>query len=551
VNDCDVIVLGGGFAGLSAALQLKQERPATSVVVVEKREHPVPEAAFKVGESSAEIGSHYLRDTIGMESHMEHDQLRKFSLRLFSPANGNTDVARRPEIGLHKISPLRTYQIDRGRLENALAAAVADAGVELLDGHAVSSFELGPERHSVTVRRNGSSREVSARWIVDASGRTGLLRRQLRLGVEIPHDVNASWFRVAERVTIDDWSDDPAWRARVPSGRRWASTVQLVGEGYWVWLIPLASGGTSVGLVADPRFIPFERIRRYPDLLDWMRENEPELASKLPSDEAGLQDFRKLKNYAYGTRRGLSLNRWALTGEAGLFLDPLYSTGFDFIAVANTLATRLIAEALDGDPRVDLRRRLRAFNGYYLGQFLGWEPAFAGQYEVFRDAQATAAKIVWDNASYLMFPVLLFTKGCITDPEFVASVREPMVRIHFLNIYMQRCLRELSAYDCDIRDAGFPIGSDYIMEDVFDMVVNPMPSKAAVAARLEVNAARLEAIGRQLVARMYEACGRRAPEPPHDAPSDTGEELLWWTPYEHRNVPPAEAPRQPDSWMLR
>src|SRR5437588_9483673 len=117
-RNCDVLLMGGGVAGLTAARQLKLMRPETQVVVVEKRTHPVPEAAFKVGESAAEIGAHYLKDVIDFKSHMEEQQLRKFSLRIFSPANGNTDITRRPELGLHRVWSNRTYQIDRGRLEN-------------------------------------------------------------------------------------------------------------------------------------------------------------------------------------------------------------------------------------------------------------------------------------------------------------------------------------------------------------------------------------------------------------------------------------------------
>src|SRR4051812_37941185 len=181
MEECDVIILGGGLAGLSAALQIKQTRPKTSVTVVEKREHPVPQTAFKVGESVAEIGAHYLKEVIGQQDHMESEHLRKFSLRIFSPANGNTDITRRPEIGLHKRSPLRTYQIERGTLENHLAGVVSDAGVDLLDGHSVTGFELGPDRHSVSVKGNGKSREFGAKWIIDASGRAGIVRRQLRL----------------------------------------------------------------------------------------------------------------------------------------------------------------------------------------------------------------------------------------------------------------------------------------------------------------------------------------------------------------------------------
>ena len=54
----DVAILGGGLAGLTLSIQLKHERPETSVVVLEKREGPAPQAAFKVGESSVPCGAH-------------------------------------------------------------------------------------------------------------------------------------------------------------------------------------------------------------------------------------------------------------------------------------------------------------------------------------------------------------------------------------------------------------------------------------------------------------------------------------------------------------
>lgn len=546
-GNCDVMVLGGGLAGLSAARQLKMMRPKSTVVVVEKHSLPVPEVAFKVGESVAEIGSHYLKETIDFKQHMEDEQVRKFSLRIFSPAGGNADISRRPEIGLSRLSPLRTYQLDRGKLENALAGAVADAGVELLDGQSVSGVELGAERHSVTVKRNGATREFNPRWIVDASGRAGLLRRQLGLGVEIAHDINASWFRIGKRIVIDRWSDDPAWHARVPGGKRWMSTVQLVGEGYWIWIIPLPSGATSIGIVADPRFVPYERIRRYEAMRAWLEENEPQLASELPASAHELLDFRKLKKYAYGARRGLSPQRWALSGEAGLFLDPLYSTGVDFIAVANTLATRLIAGWLDDEP--GLRRRLKAYNAFYLGQFLGWEPAFKGQYEVFRDPQATAAKIIWDNAFYFMFPVLLFTKDGIVDLDLLADVRDQIAATHPLNVHMQRCFRELSKMD--VRAAGFPVASDYSVESLFE-IANSQMSGAEIRERITIGVRRMSWLAHELLERLYAPSGRPPPSPPCAVVADEERELITWVPYSQRTGPPEEARPQPaDGWMIR
>ena len=548
-TDCDVIIFGGGLAGMSAALQMKKVRPETKVVLAEKRTFPVPEGAYKVGESAAEVGAHYLKEGIDFRQHMEEEQLRKFSLRIFSPSNGNSDIARRPEFGFGRLSPLRTYQIDRGRLENALADAVDNAGVEFLQGHSVSGFDIGPDRHTATIKDgDGNSREFSAKWIIDASGRVSLLRRQLGLTVDIPHDVNAAWFRVPYRLTVDEWSEDEAWRARVPNGRRWASTCHLVGEGYWIWLIPLASGSHSVGLVADPAYVPFETIRRYDTLLEWARENEPQLAEHLPDSEEGLLDFRKLKNYAYGTRRGLSPNRWCLTGEAGLFLDPLFSTGFDFIAVANTLSTRLIKGALDDEP--DVKKRLKAYNRFYLGQFMGWEPAFAGQYEIFRDPQATSAKMVWDNASYFMFPVPMITSGHFLDYEFTARMVD-IFRPHFdMNVHMQKMFRQWSRSEYDRQAAGFVYGSDPMVEELFHAASGGL-TRDETEEIITTGVHRMKAASWELYEHMSDQAGLKVDPPTWERPK-LDEPVIQWSPYEQRTAPPAEVPGQPeDGWMLR
>ena len=110
----------------------------------------------------------------------------------------------------------------------------------------------------------------------------------------------------------------------------------MVGAGYWVWLIPLSSGSHSVGIVADAKLHPFSRISRFEPALDWLREYEPQAAIVCEEHRHLLQDFRALKRYAYGCRQLYSRDRWALTGEAGLFTDPFYSPGSDFIGIGNT-----------------------------------------------------------------------------------------------------------------------------------------------------------------------------------------------------------------------
>src|SRR4051794_7099078 len=75
--DYDVIIAGGGLAGLTLARQLHLEAPQLRVLVCEKRRHPVPEAAFKVGESSVEIGAHYFQKVLGLDPHLCREHLPK------------------------------------------------------------------------------------------------------------------------------------------------------------------------------------------------------------------------------------------------------------------------------------------------------------------------------------------------------------------------------------------------------------------------------------------------------------------------------------------
>src|SRR5437660_11129537 len=183
-NQYDVAILGGGQAGLTLALQLQQIRPSTRILVIEKQRYPFPEAAHKVGESTVEIAAHYLRDVLGLKEHLQTQQLRKFGLRMFFSLDGNEDITHRVEYGQIAEAPLPSYQLDRGRFENALSAMLPERGITLLDGCKVQQVELRPqdEFHCLQVQQEGADeREILARWVVDATGRSSLLKRQLNL----------------------------------------------------------------------------------------------------------------------------------------------------------------------------------------------------------------------------------------------------------------------------------------------------------------------------------------------------------------------------------
>jgi flavin-dependent dehydrogenase len=550
-HDYDVAVLGGGVSGLTAALQLKAERPKTSIVVLEKREHPVPDTAYKVGESIAEVGAHYMKDVMGLESYLQETHLRKMGLRWFCSNGENTDITRRIEFGLIRYSPLANFHLDRGAIENHLAGLCSDSGIDFRDGTHVSDVDLNADGHTIATGRNGSTRDLRARWVIDATGRQAFLRRKLGVQIDLPIDANSSWFRTRENLLIDEWSDDPAWRAQVPSGTRWKSTTSFVGPGYWIWVINLGSGSCSVGVVADPRFIPFERIRRYDALLEWLYEAEPQLASKLPQHESELMDFMKRKRFAHSCTRAFSRHRWCLTGEGAVFLDPLYSTGHDLGAIANTLAIDLIGRELDGESGRDHSQRVKSHNRSLLGIVQLGIDVFPGQLAVYGNPQATGAKFLWDNASYFSILLNLFRNMAIRDPEFVRSVQPALIVNSQINAFMQKQFRDWGTKGWDIRAAGVPVGSDHLIEHLFTRPLEEM-SKPELYEHIHTSVSRLHTISREMVTRIHRAAGHDVPEAPYEEPPLSDEDLLIWSDIDRRTRPPAEQDPQPeDGWLLR
>jgi flavin-dependent dehydrogenase len=414
----DVAVLGGGLAGLTMALHLKRTRPETRVLVTDKRTEPAPEAAFKVGESSVEVGAHYYREVIGMRDHLEQAQLRKLGLRFLLPAGDNSDITKRVEFCTPAHLAAFTHQIDRGRFENELFRRCLKAGADAFRGWRVQDVEIGADAHRIVVTQEDAETSFTARWIVDASGRGNILRRKLDLGTDTGHHINAAWIRLAGGLDFEDWgADDPEWVERMPeTGLRRLSTTHLIDEGYWLWLIQLASGPISIGVCADPRFHPYEEIETYEGFMNWVKDHEPQLYAAIDGRREDVLDFLRVKDFSYASSRVFSTDRWTLVGEAAGFIDALYSPGSDFIALTNTWSNELICHDLDGG-EADLEERVEFYNNFFFRVFNTTIELYRDNYQLFGDAQVMVAKVVFDSLNYFTFLGSPFVHGKMAKKE--------------------------------------------------------------------------------------------------------------------------------------
>jgi flavin-dependent dehydrogenase len=501
----DVVILGGGLAGLTLALQLRQREPGIDVLVLERNAHPVREAAFKDGESTVEVGAHYFADVLGLREHLRHEQLVKFGLRYFFNDH-RAQIDRCTELGVSQLLPTGSWQLDRGRFENFLGGHARAMGIDFRDAAVVRGIELGEAgaTHQVEYGHDGAMHRVAARWVVDASGRAGLLKRKLGLAQANGHDANAAWWRVDGKLDINDWSSDPQWLARCDPPDRWRSTNHLCGPGYWFWLIPLASGSHSLGIVCDAAMHPLETMNTHDKAMAWLREYQPQAAAALEASGFALQDFRFLRGFSHGCKQVFSADRWALTGEAGVFLDPFYSPGSDFIALSNTYVSELVAMDRAGEP---IATHAQIYQLLYFSFYENSLTLYRDQYPIFGNALVMPLKIMWDYTYYwaLLAPVFFGRRQAAL--ALLNRLKPAFLRGRALNLAMQALLR-----DWGLRDAGPPPEDRRWLDQyrldwarAMNRGLTDELDDDAFLARIEANVARMAALATDLLAAARQA----------------------------------------------
>ncbi len=404
-SDYDVVVIGGALAGASAALLLRRMVPGCRVLVVERQ----PSHGRKVGEATVELSGMFLTRVLGLYDHLVRTHLPKHGLRFWFSDGPDRSVTELSDIGARKVSGYPSFQLDRSKLdEHVLAAAVA-AGVELARPAKVTAVELTFPRCRLRLESACGEREVTSRWVVDASGRQTFLARRLHLLERVDrHPTAAAWARFRGVADLDGpavLGDDPR-HARLPfvSASRRLATNHFCGYGYWCWAIPLGGGETSVGVVYDKRLFDWPTAGRLREQFRHFVTREVaglrELLAPATMDE---DDFLAYAHLPYRSRQYAGPG-WALVGDAGAFLDPYYSPGLDHLAMSVWATVRLLGRDLGGElDAAGLDTALERHNGEFQRSYDRWlEALYVDRYELLGDAELTVASFLWDTGMYYL-----------------------------------------------------------------------------------------------------------------------------------------------------
>ncbi len=397
----DVVVLGGAFSGAAAALLLRRELPQLRVLVVER----APRFDEKVGEATTEMSGLFLTRRLACWEHLEREHLPKEALRYWFHNAGVRGHAEASETGAFHRSAVPSFQLRRDTLDEHLLATAVAEGAECWRPAIARDVRLGDFAHEVTVERDGGRERVSCRWLLDATGRATWLGRRLGL-IERneAHPTAAIWARWTDVRHLDDLiaREIPALARHAVASRRLA-TNHYMGRGYWVWVIPLGNGETSIGVVFDKRLVGLHESRDREEDYRAFLTAIPAVAELLKGATLRREDLRVYAHLPYVTRQYMGPG-WALLGDAAAFLDPYYSPGLDHAAFTVEATTEIIKADAAGE---DVRPRIAEHNGRFLRSYHRFFGAvYRDKYFYMGEHDLCSAAFLLDTVQYYLFVVI-------------------------------------------------------------------------------------------------------------------------------------------------
>lgn len=302
---CDILIIGGGPAGATAAISLAEKgyRP----VVLEKARHP----RFHIGESLLPANLPLLQ-RLGVAEKVREIGMEKWGAEFISHWDG-----RRQEFEFSqawdKSLPL-AYQVRRSEFDEILIRQATAKGALVIEGCRVRDVEFleGSGRVRVHAEHDdGRLQSWEAAQIIDASGRDTFLGN--RLGAKRRSKKHSSAAMYAHFTG-----------ARRDCGKREGNISVYWFDHGWFWFIPLADGTTSVGAVVWPHYMK----SRKSSLREFFFETLalcPPLAERLSAATLSTE-IEATGNYSYACDRSYGKN-YLLIGDAYTFIDPVFSSG--------------------------------------------------------------------------------------------------------------------------------------------------------------------------------------------------------------------------------